>query len=351
MMKVKKWIIILLMGFLVSSGWFGYQFYHRFYEVNINLDNTNYELLIASESNYNDVMQKLEKSGIVKDINSLKWLAEQMNYPNHVSSGRYIIKPNLSNRQLILLLRSATQTPVKITLNKFRTKESLASFISSKIEADSTSIMNMLNDPVFLAEHGFTVDNVMCVFVHNTYEFYWNTNAEMFFERMLKEYKKYWNETRLAKAQKLNLTPEEVITLASIVEEETNNKSEKPIIAAVYLNRLRKNMKLQADPTIRFALNNFKIKRIRFSHLSVNSRYNTYTNEGLPPGPICTPTPVSIESVLKNMQHNYYFFCAKEDFSGTHNFAATHAEHLIFAQRYHDSLDVKLNAIDTTSIL
>lgn len=348
-MKIKKWIIILLFGALASGLGFGYQFYHRFYEININIGINNYDLLIPSESNYDDVIKILEKSGIVKDMESLQWLARQMNYPNHVSAGRYVVEPNLSNRQFILKLRSALQTPVKITLNKFRTKENLVGFVASKIEADSMSIFNLINNPFYLAQHGFTTDNVMCVFLHNTYEFYWNTSAESFFEKMLKEYNRYWDEKKKIKAKKLGLTPEQVITLASIVEEETNNKSEKPIIAGVYLNRLRKNMKLQADPTVRFALNNFKIKRIKFSHLSVDSRYNTYMYEGLPPGPICTPTPFSIESVLKNINHNYYFFCAKEDFSGTHNFSTTHAEHLVFAQRYHDSLDVKFEEIDTLS--
>jgi len=340
MKGIKKWIIILVVLSLGTSAWFGYDFYHKFYHPNI-ISAERFEFFIPTNAKYEAVLELLKKSGKVKDLKSLDWMARQMNYPNKINPGRYIIEPNMTNRQLILLLRSAAQTPVQLTLNKFRTKEALAGFVSKKIETDSAELMNLLNDPVFLAQNGFSVDNVMVIFVHNTYEVYWNTNATDFFERMLREYRNYWNEARTAKAAKQGLTPETATILASIVEEETNMKSEKPLIAGVYLNRLRKNMKLQADPTVRFALNNFGIKRVLFSHLAIDSRFNTYMYEGLPPGPICTPTPSSIESVLKPAVHDYYFFCAKEDFSGTHNFAKTHQEHIQNAMRYRDSLDVK----------
>ncbi len=350
-MKIKKWIIVFVLLTLITSGWFGYDFYNKIFAVNINEGNEPYEFFIPSNADFNKVVEALKQSGRVNDINSFVWVANRMNYDAHVSSGRYLIQPNLTNRQLVTLLRSGAQVPVKVTINKFRTKEALAGFISKKLEADSISIVQLLNNPVYVAQYGWTIDNVMSVFLHNTYEFYWNTNAEAFFERMNKEYKRYWNNDRIQKAEKLGLTPEQVITLASIVEEETNMKSEKPIIAGVYLNRLKKGMKLQADPTVRFAIGNFKIKRIKLIHLSIDSRFNTYMYEGLPPGPICTPTPVSIESVLNPKSHNYYYFCAKEDFSGTHNFAETHAEHIINASKYHQALNARKYIEDTTSVL
>lgn len=350
-MKIKKWIIVFVLLTLITSGWFGYDFYNKIFAININEGKEPYELYIPSNADYNKVIEILKKSGIVKDINSFIWVADRMNYDAHVSSGRYLIQPNLTNRQFVTLLRSGAQVPVKVTINKFRTKEALAGFISKKIEADSASIIHLLNNPVYIAQYGWRTDNVMSVFLHNTYEFYWNTNAEAFFERMNKEYKNYWNEDRIMQANKIGLTPEQVITLASIVEEETNVKSEKPIIAGVYLNRLKKGMKLQADPTVRFAIGNFKIKRIKHAHLSIDSKFNTYMYEGLPPGPICTPTPVSIESVLNPESHNYYYFCAKEDFSGTHNFATTHAEHIINASKYHQALNTRKITEDTTSVL
>lgn len=350
-MKIKKWIIVLVLLTLITSGWFGYDFYNKIFVVNINEGNEPYELFIPSNANFDKVVEILTKSGKVKDINSFIWVADRMNYDAHVSSGRYLIQPNLTNRAFVTLLRSGAQVPVKVTINKFRTKESLAGFIAHKLEADSVSIVHLLNNPVYIGQYGWTVDNVMSVFLHNTYEFYWNTNAEAFFERMNKEYKRYWNEERKLQAEKQGLTPQEVIILASIVEEETNMKSEKPIIAGVYLNRLKKGMKLQADPTVRFAIGDFKIKRIKYMHLEFDSRFNTYLYEGLPPGPICTPTPVSIESVLNPKQHNYYYFCAKEDFSGTHNFAATHAEHIVNANKYHQALNARKFVEDTTSVL
>jgi UPF0755 protein len=340
-MVVKKWIIILIVLTLSTSIWFGYDFYRKFYVPNINLTSEKWELFIPTGAQYEDVMKMLQESGRVKNMRTLEWMARQMNYPKHVSPGRYIIRPNMTNRELILLLRSASQSPVRLTLNKFRTKATLAGFVSKKIEADSADLMELLNDPIYLATKGFTKDNIMVIFLHNTYEFYWNTDAEEFIERMIKEYKKYWNEERTAKAARQGLTPESAIILASIVEEETNITREKPLIAGVYLNRLRKNMKLQADPTVRFALNDFNIKRVLLSHLTVDSPYNTYLYEGLPPGPICTPSPSSIHAVLMPAVHDYYFFCAKEDFSGEHYFARTHAEHIQNARRYRDSLDIK----------
>lgn len=338
-MRIKKWIIILATLTLMTSAWFGYDFYRKFFRPNINVNGVKKELFIPSGSTFEDVMQLLRKSGMVVHMDDLEWIARRMNYPAHVNPGRYIIRPDMTNRELIMLLRSAAQTPVRVTLNKVRTKQALAGFVSKKLEADSAQLVSLLNDSTFVASMGLTTDNVMVIFLHNTYEFYWNTDAQEFVERMWQEYQRYWNEKRITQAQRHGLTPITATILASIVEEETNIKSEKPIIAGVYLNRLKKNMKLQADPTVRFALNNFAIKRLLLSHLNIDSPYNTYLYEGLPPGPICTPSPSSLEAVLSPAKHDYYFFCAKEDFSGSHYFARTHAEHVLNARKFHQALN------------
>lgn len=339
MKKIKKWVLSLFVLTFIFSLWFAYDFYLKFYAVNINIGEEKYELFIQSGTDFNQLIRHLEADKKVKDVDRFKWLARQMNYIEHIKSGRYLIQPNINNREFLLQLRRGSQSPILLVLNKNRTKNQLAGFVATKIEADSNAILSILNNSDFLSEYNWTPENVMAVFLHNTYEFYWDTDAAQFFKRMNSEYHKFWNSERKQKASALGLKPEEVITLASIVDEETSVNSEKPMIAGVYLNRLKKNMKLQADPTVRFALNDFTIKRIKLSHLEVTSPYNTYQNNGLPPGPICTPDPFSIAAVLSPKKHDFLFFCAKEDFSGTHNFAVTHAEHIKNAAKYRDALN------------
>lgn len=337
--KIKKWILLLFFFTFLFSSWLAYDFYLKFYAKNINIGQEDYELFIQSGTNFEQLVHQLQRDKKIAHIERFVWLAEKMNYKQHVKSGRYLIAPNLSNRDFLLKLRNGTQAPIRLVLNKFRTKEQLAAFVAAKIEADSASIAALLYDSNFLKNYDLTTENVMSVFLHNTYEFYWDTDAARFFKRMNNEYHKFWNAERKQKAKAIGLQPIEIITLASIVDEETHVNHEKPLIARVYLNRLKKNMKLQADPTVRFALQDFSIKRIKLDHLKVASPYNTYQNNGLPPGPICTPEPSSIEAVLSPQKHNYLFFCAKEDFSGTHNFASTHAEHIKNAEKYRNALN------------
>jgi UPF0755 protein len=246
----------------------------------------------------------------------------------------------LNNNELVNLLRSGKQTPIKLTFNNVRTKEQFAGKISTQIEADSLSILQYITDTIFLNKLQLTSDNVACLFIPNTYEFYWNTSVESFVNRMVKEYSIFWNESRKKKAERLKLNYYQVAVLASIVEKEQNiKKDERPDIAGLYLNRIKKRMKLESDPTLIFALGNFSIKRVLNKDKKVDSPYNTYMHKGLPPGPICIPSINSIDAVLNASSHKYIFMCAKEDFSGYHNFAKTYRQHLRNARKYQKALN------------
>jgi len=245
----------------------------------------------------------------------------------------------MNNNELINMLRSGNQAPVNIVLHNIRTKPELASVVQEKLEADSLAVIRLLNNSSYLEDYGLDTETVRAIFIPNTYEFYWNTSAKQFFERMYQEYQKFWTEKKIEKAKKIDLSRLEVITLASIVEEETIKNDERPTIAGVYMNRLRKGMPLQADPTVRYALQDFTIKRILKKHLVIDSPYNTYKNKGLPPGPINMPSIPSINAVLHYEKHDYLFFCAKDDFSGYHAFAKTHAEHVRNARKYQKALN------------
>lgn len=204
---------------------------------------------------------------------------------------------------------------------------------------DSSNLARLLMDSTYCAQIGYSTETLPCLFIPNTYEVYWTMTPEAFVKRMQKEHDRFWNEERKAKAQSIGLTPEEVATLASIVEEETANNAEKPMVAGLYINRLHADMPLQADPTVKFALQDFGLRRILHTHLETDSPYNTYKHTGLPPGPIRIPSIQGIESVLNYTRHNYLYMCAKEDFSGTHNFAATFSQHLANARKYQQELN------------
>jgi UPF0755 protein len=281
----------------------------------------------------------LYKENYIIDKGSFEWLSEKKGYNVKVRSGRYLLKNHMNNNELINMLRSGKQEPVKLTFNNIRTKEQFAGRIGKQIEADSTSLLLLLNNENYLKKCDLNVENVMCIFIPDTYEMYWDTPAEKFFEKMYNNYKKFWNEGRRQKAANMGLTPNEVVILASIVYQETKKKEEMSRVAGVYLNRIHKKMPLQADPTIIFALGDFSIKRLLNYQLETESPYNTYKNLGLTPGPICLPETFVIDRVLDYEKHNYLYFCAKEDFSGYHNFAETAAQHALNAQRYHNALN------------
>ena len=303
-------------------------------------DNDEKYIYIPSNSEFTDVVKILSENGLLINANSFEWLAKQKKYDANIKSGRYRINRALNNNDLVNLLRSGKQTPIKVTFNNLRNKEQLAGKIASQIEADSLSILNYITDTTFLNKLQLNTDNVACLFIPNTYEFYWNTSVEGFVNRMVKEYSNFWNSSRKKKAADIKLNYYQVAVLASIVEKEQSIKrDERPEIAGLYLNRLKKRMKLESDPTLIFALGDFTIKRVLTKDKKVESPYNTYKNKGLPPGPICIPSINAIDAVLNASEHNYIFMCAKEDFTGYHNFAKTYAKHLIYARRYQKALN------------
>jgi UPF0755 protein len=235
---------------------------------------------------------------------------------------------------LVNLLRSGKQEPVRVTFQNIRSREELAGKISRQIEADSLSLLKLLRDPDYLKQFGVNPLNSFVLFIPNTYEFYWNTTAKGFLARMAREKTKFWNRTRIEKCQRSRFSVSQVVTLASIIEKETIKDKEKPIIAGVYVNRLTNGWPLQADPTIIYAWNDYTIKRVLNNHLKINSPYNTYLHNGLPPGPICLPSISSIDAVLDFRHHDYFYFCAKDDLSGYHVFAENLAEHNRNAKKY-----------------
>ena len=266
-------------------------------------------------------------------------LMSHYKYDRRVKPGNYAIRPGDSMRDVCLRLLSGNQTPVKLVVPSVRTLDRLAGAVGKQLMADSATVMALLADGHFLDSLGYTPETAPCMFVPNTYEVYWTMTPEQFVARMLKEHKRFWNSTRLAKAKAQGLTPDEVMTLASIVDEETAKDDEKPMVAGLYLNRLKRGMLLQADPTVKFALGEFELRRILYVHLQTDSPYNTYRYAGLPPGPIRIPSISAIESVLNPAKHTYVYMCAKEDFSGYHNFATTLTQHNANARRYQQALN------------
>ncbi|MEO6830957.1 MAG: endolytic transglycosylase MltG [Chitinophagaceae bacterium] len=296
-------------------------------------------LFVHTGSDYNAVKTALKDGGFIGDIKSFDLLAKEVNYPNHIHPGRYHITRGMSNWRIVRLLRSGKQSPVKLVIKKLRTKDDFIHLIGSNLEADSTVLRQMLSDDNYLAQFGLDSSTALCAVMPNTYDFYWNTNADKAFRKIETSFFAFWNAKRKAAADSLHLTPQQAVILASIVTEESNKYDEQPDIARVYLNRMAKGMKLQADPTAKYATGDFALKRITSAQTSIASPYNTYYVLGLPPGPICTPDARTIEAVLASPKSNYLYFCAKADFSGYHSFAATYTEHLKNAQAYQQALN------------
>ena len=337
----RKFVTAFIFLAILGCGGMVYELYSRVYQLNIVLpDNAEKYIYIPSNSEFPDVVNILLENGLLINANSFEWLAKQKKYDTNIKAGRYRINRALNNNDLVNLLRSGKQTPIKVTFNNLRNKEQLAGKIGSQIEADSLSILKYITDTTFLNKLKLNTDNVACLFIPNTYEFYWNTSVEGFVNRMVKEYSDFWNSSRKKKAAEIKLNYYQVAVLASIVEKEQSIKrDERPEIAGVYLNRLKKRMKLESDPTLIFALGDFTIKRVLNKDKKVESPFNTYKNKGLPPGPICIPSINAIDAVLNASEHNYIFMCAKEDFTGYHNFAKTYAKHLINARKYQKALN------------
>ena len=302
-------------------------------------------ILFISENNTN---KQLIKKEIQKNLHSIHYitflaLCHSTGYFNNIKPGRYILKKGTSVFSIFRKLHNGNQDPIKITITKVRTRQDLANYLEKKFESTSSDFLNFMNNNDSLSNYGLTKETILTLVIPNTYEFYWNTNPRSFFNKMKKEATKFWNESRLEKLHRIGFSKEQAFTIASIVEEETNDNTEKPTIASVYMNRIKKGMPLGADPTIKFAVNDFTIKRVTLKHINntSNSPYNTYRNKGLPPGPICTPSIASIDAVLKGEKTDYLYFCAKADFSGSHSFAATAKEHFANARKYRKALDNK----------
>lgn len=319
--------------------------YYYFFTSLSKISATEY-IYIDDNDNADSVIMKLQPVANAHSLSAFKILARHSDYENHVRTGRYAIKPGNGAATVFRNIKNGLQTPVNLTIPSVRTIDRLAAELSKKLMTDSTSICDALTDEQKCEKLGFDTTTIVCMFIPNTYDIYWNTSVDKLLERMRKEYTKFWNEERKDKAQRLGMTPTEVSTLASIIDEETANNEEKPMIAGMYYNRLKlrnaeypSGMPLQADPTIKFAWKKFELRRIYNNLLNIQSPYNTYRNPGLPPGPIRIPSIAGIDAVLNLVRHDYLYMCAKEDFSGTHNFARTYGEHMRNARNYSKALN------------
>lgn len=333
LLKISIPIAIIVLCFI---GYFAY----LFLSPNISpKDEKDTYFYIYPGDSFNDVLTALGVKADIKSKSALKQVAKLMKYDYRVRPGRYKIPQHSNNYNFVRNLRNREQSPVRVTFNNIRTKEQLAGRLSAQLMADSASIIELLNNNTFLEKYGFNPQTAIAIFIPDTYEFFWDTNAEKLLERMLREYNNFWTAARKEKATAIPLSQTEVSTLASIVEEETNKSSERPIVAGLYINRLNKGMRLQADPTVKFALGNFGLQRILNTHLEYDSPYNTYKYAGLPPGPIRCPSPNSIDAVLNYQKNNYIYMCAKETLNGEHNFATTLHLHLQNARNYQRALN------------
>jgi UPF0755 protein len=334
-------ILVVLVLLIVSSATLRSYYFITFRNVVLNGRSSVY-FYIPTGTTFDSFQKALLSTGYIRSRSTFEWTTRRMHFGKTVKPGRYLLKEGMTNRQLVNMFRAGRQEPVHVIISSARTREDLAGKIGRQLEPDSMKFLQLMKDGSFLKRFGLTPVTVFALFIPNTYDMYWNISAAGFFYRMYKENKRFWLGDRQKMADSLGLSPIEIITLASIVEKETNANIEKPVIAGVYINRLGKGIPLQADPTVIFAWNDYSIKRVLNKHLEIKSPYNTYKNTGLPPGPICIPSISSIDAVLYYSHHPYLYFCAKEDLSGTHNFAATLAEHSRNAKRYQEALN-KLN--------
>ena len=339
---IRKLLILLMAAALLAGAIFAYRLYQKVYGPNVVIEEAEYTYLyIPSGSQVEDVYQRIREKGLIEDQESFEWLAEKKNYPSHLHPGKYKISEGMSNNALINLLRAGRQEPVDLIFNNIRTMPQLAGIVSHQIEADSATLITLLRDKNYLEQFDMDPQTAPAMFIPNTYEFWWDTSAKGFIQRMHKEYQDFWEGEKIEKARQLDMTPVEVTTLASIVDEETIHDAEMPDIAGVYINRLERGMRLQADPTIKYAIGDFSINRVLTKHLQIDSPYNTYKNAGLPPGPISIPSIAAIQGVLNYTHHEYLYFAAKPDFSGYHNFSKTHRQHINNARRYQQALNRK----------
>ena len=329
-MYIKRILLIIVVIGLVVGGIFAYYVYGSIFNPNTAFNNDEATVYIRSEDTFNEVKNSLEP--LLIDIESFVQIANKKGYSSNVKAGKYVIRKGMNNNDIVNSLRSRN-IPVKVAFNNQERLEDLAGRIATQIEPDSMTLLNAFRDQKFLSENDFDDDTKMAMYIPNSYEFFWNTSATKFRDRILTEYARFWNEDRLAKAKALNLDPTEVISLAAIVHKETAKVDERPRVAGLYLNRIRQGMLLQADPTVIYAMkkhqNNFDlvIKRVLYADLELDSPYNTYKYRGVPPGPITMPDISAIDGVLNAEKHDYVYMVANVENFGYHKFAETAAQH------------------------
>lgn len=338
-MQKSKVIKVIIGLFLVAV----LAVFFLFFTNNTQLEKEEFFVEIPTGSTYDDAKKII--SPYVKSMSSFEIMAKLRSYPDHVKPGRFLLKKGMNTFQIVGAMRR--NVPVDLAFNNQERLENLCERLSSQIEPDTTKLLAAFRDTAFLQKNGFSNETVFAMFLPNTYQVYWNISAVKFRDKMLEEYNKFWNKDRIAKATALNLTPVQVITLASIVQKESAKKSERPTVAGVYLNRLAKEMPLQADPTVIYALklrdNDFNqvIKRVLYNDLFIASPYNTYQNTGLPPGPIAMPDVDAIDAVLNAEKHDYIYFCASVEKFGYHVFAATYEDHQVNAKKYSEWMNAQ----------
>jgi len=331
-----KKFIFLILGLAIVAGLLAYRYFNFVFEANVIQTG---RLYLPENADFGQVEDSLRAGNFLKKYNAFRWVSKKKEYRDRIKPGCYLLKEGMNTNQLVNMLRGGMQEPVKVTFNNVRFPEQFAAKIGSQLAIDSTYFAQIYFTPEIYEKYGFTKENFSAMFIPNTYEFYWTTSPARFFERMNAEYKRFWNGERIEKANAIGLTPVEVSVLASIVQEETIKEEEKPRVAGVYINRLKRGYPLQADPTVKFAVGDFSITRVLNGHLEMDSPYNTYKYKGLPPGPINFPSIQSIDAVLNYEKHKFLYFCAKNDFSGYHVFARSLREHNKNADRYRKALN------------
>jgi len=340
MSKFIKIFAVILLILVVIVGIVGIYGYKAILKPNVNTNTVGTYVYIPSNADFQTVLDSLDAKNILVNKSSFVRVSKLKKYNNLIKSGRYFIEKEYSNNELVNLLRGGRQTPLNATVPSVRTIDKLCLLVAKYFEFSEQDLYNLLSDESFISSYDFDEKTIISMFIPNTYEMYWNTSAESFVDRMKQEYDNFWTQDRQDKANALGLTKVEVATLASIVQsEQMQHPDERPIIAGLYLNRLKKGMLLQSDPTLIFALGDFSIKRVYDAHKEIESPYNTYKYTGLPPGPILLPEISSLDAVLNYDDNSYIFMCAKEDFSGYHYFTDKLSEHNMYARRYHNALN------------
>jgi len=336
MSKKKILIPLIIFSTILTTG--SVYTYQMLYSPNFLINADDKFIIIEENTDFNELIKKLEDDTLINDILSFSFLSKLMEYQENIKIGAYKVKMNMSNYEMITMLRSGNQTPIKLTFSYARKIEDLAEKITTKLKMSKDDLLNYLNENINNYS-GFKKTDIISIFLPDTYEVYWNISPEKLTNKMYSEYKKFWNEERLSKLDKINLNQKEAIVLASIVASESRMLDEADRIAGLYINRLNRNMRLQADPTLIFAANDFTIRRVLNKHKKIKSPYNTYIHRGLPPGPIRLASKKYIDAVLNYEKHNYIYMCAKEDFSGYHAFATNLSDHNRNAKKFQIALN------------